>query len=189
MSIRYLSISKLSELTGKDRATITKRLAEIKPYKATKTSKIYDSQIVLPMILGIESSSKIEKKLLEESLRLESAKADKISLEVERQRGTLVQTESIAKAVAKEYTNTRSGLMKIGHTVAATWTNIEERPKLKSLIDEKVNEALKHLTADERFSEENPELLNGEDENVESGETSVPDSATDTKTKAATKSR
>lgn len=156
MSIRYLSITKLSELTGKDRRTITKRLESLTPHKEDGRALIYDAQQALELIYTFETTVGIDKKLKEEQLRYERGRADKIQLEVEKRRGQLVEVESVALAIEKEYAAVRSGLMAIPSKMAHVLSVVDDPNEIKEKLEDAINETLGELSTKHNYELESP---------------------------------
>ncbi len=150
MSERYKSTSQLSELTGLDRATVKKKLDLIKPHSAKANLKLYDARLALPLLVTPVTHDKESKnqKLLDEQLRYESGRADKIELEVQLKRGELVHIEDVGKAVDKEYSRVKASLNALPSKLAKPISMVTDPAKCKELLDEATNEVLAHLTLD-----------------------------------------
>jgi phage terminase Nu1 subunit (DNA packaging protein) len=148
MSVRYLSKSKLSELTGKDRRTIDKVLSGLKPNSVEGRAQLYDTQLVLPLIFEVESDRSLDRQLQEEQLRHEKGKADKVELEVRKRKGELVEVEDVAKAWEKVLTAVRAELFSIpvksAHPLAPGMTPAE----VKKHLEDAINEALTTLSVE-----------------------------------------
>jgi phage terminase Nu1 subunit (DNA packaging protein) len=154
VSLRYLSISQLAEVFDLDRATVRKRIAEIKPYKVESKRTLYDASEVAKVLFNAPKTD-INKQLLDEQLRYEQARADKMILEVEKQRGEVVAIVEVARIVGSEYTNVRTRLLSIPSRCAKD-LSLETDPALvKARLDQEMNEALSELTADTAFEETN----------------------------------
>lgn len=152
-NIRYLTQSHLAELTGKDRATVRKRLEGLEPHSQDGRAKYFDAHVALPMILLIENTAGIDRQLQEEKLRYETARADRMELEVSKRKGELVEVESIGQAVEKEYTSIRAGFLALGVKLAAPLALECTPAHVKLTIDTAVNEVLGELLLDKKYLE------------------------------------
>ncbi len=173
MSLRYLSMKQLSEVTGVDRLTIKKRLAAVKPFRNEGKAIIYDAHEAIPVLLTA-TATKNEKtdKLMDEQLRYERARADKIILEVREREGQVVDVTEVAKVVGAEYANVRARLLGIPSRCAKD-LSLESNPSLvKDRLDQEVAEALEELVADAAYREKHnvdqPEDSSSEDSTEES---------------------
>ena len=150
MALPYLSISQLSVLTGKDRATVKKKLMNVKPYSEKANATLYDGREALKYLVEpiVEDEKATSKKLLEEQLRYESARAEKVEIEVARQKGELVAIEDVTRTVGKEYTYVRASILSLPAKLARPIA-IEDDPAVcMSLLKKEVDEILNHLQAD-----------------------------------------
>lgn len=149
MSLRYLSMSQLSEVAGIDRRTVKDRLANVKPFKKEGKAIIFDATVALPVLFGYSAGNEnVLEQIKEQTLRLEKAKADKIELELEERRGQVVAIEDVAKAVEKEYTYVRSTILSIPSKRAKVLALESDPQVVRSLLEQDINEALSHLQAD-----------------------------------------
>jgi hypothetical protein len=96
-SSNWVSISKLSEITGKDRATITKRLEGIEHRIGNKNAKNYEKDVALAAIFGSEAAV-AESDAKERRARAEAEKAELI---VAKLRGELVSSTAMKTAAAE----------------------------------------------------------------------------------------
>ncbi len=148
--MQYLSISQLSEVTGVDRRTCKDRLETLTPIIKGR-SHLYVAREAIPKIInhGLESADDHRKKLQEEELRHESAKADKIQLQVEKLRGELVPIEDVARVVEAEYAAVRAALLAISSKVSGELATLDSIIEIKKLLDGHINEVLAELSADQ----------------------------------------
>lgn len=156
MSLRYLSMSQLAEVTNKDRRTVKDRLKDIEPHKIDGKAHIYDTHVAIPLILGIgevSAEQKNRKALAEAELLHERTKAELAVLELERLKKEVVPIEEVAKVVASEYTNVRARILSIPSRCARDLSLESDPTKVKDRLDQEVIEALSELTADTIFQE------------------------------------
>lgn len=85
------SISQLAKLCGLDRATVTKRLAEVEVTDGAKGAKTYALAVALPALISGESTEMDEAKL-----RKMQAEAGMRELDLERERGEVVPAKEVA---------------------------------------------------------------------------------------------
>lgn len=85
------SISQLANLSGLDRATVTKRLADVTFEKGEKNAKSYALAAALPALIAGESTEMDEAKL-----RKMQAEAGIRELDLERERGEVVSTAEVS---------------------------------------------------------------------------------------------
>lgn len=155
MSERYKTVNQLSEMTGKDRRTIKKRIANLKIHSTHGRSEFYDMFEAIPALFSADSKDNVEEQLVQEQLRYETARADKMILEVEQRRGEVVPVSEVARIVSSEYGNVRARLLSVPSRCAKD-LSLELDPALvKQRLEEEINEALSELTADEKFEENN----------------------------------
>ncbi len=181
MVSRYLSRSQLSDLTGKDRRTISKRLEGLEPHSTDGRADYYDAYKALPMLYASDSARGIDKKLLEEQLRYETARADKVSLEVEKRKGELIPFEDVCALLEKEYSAVKAGLLAIPTKLALQLSTVDQPKEVKRHIEDAINEVLTELTADKQFAEI---PHSGEIQNDELGDESLPEPSEDAETEA-----
>jgi hypothetical protein len=177
-SIRYLTPSHLAELTGKDRATVRKRLEGLDPYKEDGRARYYDAHKALPLILLVENTQGLERQIEEETLRQKRAAADKAEIAVAKERGLLVEVESIGLEVEQEYTAIRARFLALGSKLALTLAPECSPGNVKIIIDNAINEILSELSLDQKYLDLNNEDESREQINPESS--SRPEGETDT---------
>lgn len=167
MSLRYLSMSQLADVTGLDRRTVKSRLEGIKEHKKHGKAIIYDAHSVLPHLLGLSQADPqdVNRQLREEQLRYEKARADKIELDMEIIRRDVVPIEDVVRAVEKEYTYVRATLSSIPSRLARTLAVEDDPAVIETKIKEGIDEAMEHMRADT-----NPEILTTTTSNEETEE-------------------
>ncbi len=152
-SKRYLTQSHLSELTGKDRATVRKRLEGLAPYTEHNKIKYFDAHVALPMILLPENTAGIDRQIQEEKLRYDTARADKMELEVAKRRGELIEVESVAKVIEQEYSAVRAALFAIPIKMAMVLAPLTQPTEIKRELEDSINEVLQELSAESKYAE------------------------------------
>ncbi len=168
----YLSISKLSKLTKRDRRTVSERLADLPTSDVGGAGKVYYVPDALPLIYATESSKGNQKKKEHEELRYERARADKMEIEVAKRKGELIEIESVAEVVEQEYTAVAAGIRAIPTKLAMSVAHREPH-EVKTLLEEAINEVLIELSAAKKY-----EII-GEELEGESGKETSPKSSED----------
>jgi phage terminase Nu1 subunit (DNA packaging protein) len=157
-----LSISKIAELTGKDRRTVTKRLSGIKPAEVIKGAKNYESSIALAAVLSPDFELEIRNKISAEKTpdhaggydgtvddnRIKRAKAEKLEMEVAERRRELIPINEIISEVEKEYGFIRTNLMSIPAKNAKILSELDSPAEIQKVLDASIFEVLKSLTVD-----------------------------------------
>jgi division protein CdvB (Snf7/Vps24/ESCRT-III family) len=148
MSMRYLSITQISEMCGLDRRTIKKRLASINVHLKEGKAHLYDMFEANSMLYGTST--------LDDSNVV--AKADEKEMQVGRLKGELVSIEDVASTVEREYGAVRAGLLSIPSKVSQDLVIMDDFVKIKNLLEDAVNEVLTELSADKSYAETLPNV-------------------------------
>ena len=98
------SINQLSELTGRDRRTIKKRVETL----STDEQGRYDSTQALPLLYG---SSKGELDPSQERAKLDLARRELAELEYRKRRGELVSIDTVFRVIESASTSCREHLL------------------------------------------------------------------------------
>jgi hypothetical protein len=151
MSLRYLSISQLSEITGKDRRTVSKRLAALVPQTTKGNAQLYSAPEAIETIFVSDSVEGMDKKLIRVQLAIEEEKLQKIKIENGVSLKELVPVEDVAKAVEKEYSIVRSQIRALPSKMAKPLSMVTEPNEIYSRLQEAVDEVLLELTADAQY--------------------------------------
>ena len=153
MSLEFLSISQLSEVTGKDRRTISKRLANLQSQVGPKNAQLYKASEAIELLLTPENAKGLERKLQQAELDEKRARAEKVQIEVARMRGELVSLEDVAKVVEKEYSIIRAQVRAIPSKMAKPLSMTSDPNEVHNKLAEVIDECLKELTADEAYEQ------------------------------------
>ena len=145
---KLFSINQLSELTQRDRRTITKKLSILEAKPGPANGKYYELKDALPLIFAPDGTAELDRRLLESQYKYEDHRAEKMRLEVERLKGQLVYVEDVASVVQKEYTYVRSQLLSIPSKVAKSLSVESDPSQVKAILDDAINEVLSELKAD-----------------------------------------
>ncbi len=155
MILRYLSINQLSELTGKDRRTIKDRLVDLAPHSEDKRGCYYDTHEALPRLFEhSKTAGGLERKLLQEKLKFDQARTEKIEIEVGEMKRRLVPIEDIGEAVEKEYTSVRTRLRAIPSKLAKPLSMVTDPNQVQIQLQDAVDECLTELNVDAKYEQE-----------------------------------
>ena len=165
MNLRQLSMTQLEDLTGIDRRTVKKRLVKIEPIKGPRGALMYDTHVVLPILMSRSEDDPDEanRALAEATLKYEEARADKMRMEADRMAGTLVAVEDVGREVAKEYTYLRATLYGIPNKIDRALALEDDAAKCNHILRTQIDEALAHLQADTDLHIDLPETGNEEE--------------------------
>jgi hypothetical protein len=149
--MRYLSMSQLSQVTGKDRRTVKDRLQGLEP-KLEGRAHLYDAHIALPMILELtDGDNSVAKQMADEQLRYERERADKVALQNQKLRGEVVSIEEVANVVEGEYAAVKAALIAIPSKCAGELATMDNVIEIKKLLDGLINETLVELSSSDRL--------------------------------------
>lgn len=183
MKLRYLSVNQLSQVTGKDRATITKRLETSKPYKEDGRAKIYDAHEVIPIIFAAETLKGMSKKIEQVNYDIEKEKLHKIRTENEVKLGKLVLIDEVTKMVEKEYTFIKAQIKSLPSRLSKLLSMESDPIVINKIMHTEIDTVLEELTSDEVYKKKMIELENAEKEAHARATTSVnPNAKTDSST-------
>jgi hypothetical protein len=158
MSLRYLSLSQLSDITGKDRRTVAKRLAAVKPHSEKGRAILYDAPEAIEAIFLSDSVEGMDKKLLRVELAVEEERLQKLRIENGRSLGELVAVDQVAKAVEKEYSFVRAQVRSIPSKMAKPLSMVTDPNEIYSRLTDAVDECLTELTMDTKYADAERQL-------------------------------
>jgi len=158
MALRYLSISQLSEITGKDRRTISDRLSDVKAHSADGRAQYYDTREVLPIILVEKTVAGIEKKLQRIELETAEETLQKLKLANGKTTGELASIEEVAETVEREYSYVRAQLRSLPSRMAKPLSMVTDPGEVFTQLTDAINEALSELSADKTYDESRRDL-------------------------------
>lgn len=185
--LRYLSINQLSKLTGKDRATIAKRLENVKLADDTNgRAKIYDTQEVLPLIYAAEQVHGAEKKIQLITIEQEKEKLRKLRMENEERAGKMVSIQEVVDSVGKEYTFVRMQLKALPSMLSKKLSMESDPVRCNEILTDQINDICNELIADKTYLnalEEIEKLSNENDKTIKRvAESTTSDTAADNET-------
>jgi phage terminase Nu1 subunit (DNA packaging protein) len=139
-----LSVSELSEITGKDRRTIKRYADTLKAVKDGRAHK-YESRELIPLLYGVSAADGEKLDLSQERARLAKLQGDKADLELKEMRGDLLRRDDVVSEVSEAIANCRAKLLNIPAKAAAVTVAAESVPEAQRLLHELVCEALDEL--------------------------------------------
>lgn len=149
MDLRFLSISQLSQVTGKDRRTVTSRIAALKPNRIEGKAHLYDAHSALEAVYKIDSDDELKVEMAAASLRIEKGNAEKIELQLAKIRGEQVDIEAVSSVVEKQLSRVRAQLIAIPNKACRDLVVMTDPRIIKAYLEDLINECLTELTADE----------------------------------------
>lgn len=154
MSLRYLTMNQMSEITGIDRRTVKKRVAHLKVHKGAGKGHYYDAHEALPALYHGEGGGNIDQKLQAEQLKYDAARAELKQLEVAKLRGQVVPVEDVAKVVEKEYSFVRQQIRALPSKLAMPLALVSDPNQIHEMLQHSVDECLTELTADVKYEQQ-----------------------------------
>ncbi len=151
----------LSNLTGKDRGTVTRRLRGVEPLKVKKRGNYYDLKQALKHVFEPMSDDNIDPDEDQETVflnpQLEKAKLDKarrisVELDNEIKKKNLIPKQEIRETAAKMFGAIRSKILNLPLKASQSMPDKPTRKQLQSHLSGAVNEILKELS-ESKFDE------------------------------------
>ena len=168
MKMRYLSINQLSQVTGRDRATISKRLELLKPHEENGRAKIYDAHEAIPLLYSTEQAKGMQKKIEMVQYEIEKEKLNKLRLDNDAKIGRLVDISEVAKTVEKEYVFVRAQIRSMPARMSKVLSMESDPMVVNSLLAAEIDETLKELISDKKYEQQMKELEDQEDAKIQS---------------------
>lgn len=139
-----ISISKLHELTGIDRRTITRRLSPLTPDNQGNVGHFYDSEDALRLVFGVGSGDldpQQEKALLDRTRR------ELLEIEVDIRKQNVIPADIVQTHWEKMVGDCRAGLLNLPNRLATkvvgAATHQEAEREARTLIYEALHELAK----------------------------------------------
>ena len=151
MSLAQLSISQLAEITGQDRKTIAKYLAQsgLEPQMGLKGAKNFAAAEALRILLAITNvgtTEDVAQKQAEAKLRSTVAEADKRELDLAIRRGEYLRAEEVISQVENEYSFIRANLSNIPNALARQLALEESPDAVNAALTKAIDDCLSRLT-------------------------------------------
>lgn len=147
-----ISVNMLSELTGKDRKTITRRLEGLEPEKSKKKGNYYDLKTALKLVFepvrdeleddddGLFINGMLEKAKLDRARRIG------VELENEIKKKTLIPREELSQVLQKMFGAVRAKLLNVPLKATQSMPEKPNRKQLEAHLKKAINEALRDLS-------------------------------------------
>jgi phage terminase Nu1 subunit (DNA packaging protein) len=148
-----MNIAELSNLTGKHRATIKKRLLTVDPLsEESERAKLYETRIVLPMLYQpdfITPSNQADSNVLDltaERARLAHHQANKYHLESENLKGNLIEADIVQEVWEAQLANLRAKLLTIPTKAAPRAAILDDEKQVVTYLQKLIHDALEELS-------------------------------------------
>ena len=140
------SLSQLAKLCGLDRATVTKRLAEVEFVKGAKGAKTYTLAAALPALIAGESTEMDEAKL-----RKMQAEAAMRELDLERERGEVVSVREVADYALRLFKGMQNRIgLRFPHDIAQQLYKAESAPQITEILQRELGRIFNDLRDDHK---------------------------------------
>lgn len=152
-----ISENMLAELTGKDRATIKRRLAGLEPLETKKKAYIYDLKTALRFIYEPLVDEQADEEAgylnpLMEKARLDRARRLSVELDNEVKRKELIPKSELKEVLGKIFGAVRSKLLNIPQKASQSMPDNPTRKQIQAFLKKEIAEALKELS-EKNFNE------------------------------------
>jgi DNA-binding transcriptional MocR family regulator len=138
------SISQLAALSGLDRATVTKRLAEVPFEEGAKNAKSYALDVALPALIAGESAEFDAAKL-----RKMQAEAGLRELDLERERGEVVSTKEVGDYALRLFKGMHNRVaVQFPRSIAAQLYKAESAPHITETLQRELGRIFNELRDD-----------------------------------------
>lgn len=147
----------LAELTGKDRATVKRRLEELEPVKVLKRQVKYDLKTALkyifePMRPEFEDEEADFLNPILEKAKLDRARRVSVELDNKIKKKELIPKEELKSTLSNIFGAVRSKLLNIPIKAVQSVPENPSKKVLQAHLKKQVNEALKELS-EKNFNE------------------------------------
>jgi phage terminase Nu1 subunit (DNA packaging protein) len=156
-----ISVNMLSELTGKDRGTVTRRMTGIEPVESKRKGNYYDLKTAITAIfepLTDEQSPDFDSEDLfylnpqMEKARLDKARRISVELDNEIKKKNLIPKSHVKDSANKIFGAVRSKILNLPLKASQSMPDKPTRKQLQSHLSTQINEILKDLST-EKFHE------------------------------------
>ena len=112
------SVNRLADLTGRDRATVTRRLASLTPTPGPKNSLLYDSRDALPLLIDPPTTTAERLDLSHERAYLARRQRELTELKIEATRRELIPATEVQDFLVRAFAAFRAHLLGLPHRLA-----------------------------------------------------------------------
>ncbi len=137
----WLSIKRLSELTGKSDRTIKRRCDGLQSRREGNAITFQTTE-ALPLIYDTEATNPIEEKA-----RLDRLRADKVELDLAEQRAELLPVEPVAELWAAIVSNLKARLSSIPTAAAPALASLLTTAEIQAHLEEEIHDVLIELSS------------------------------------------
>ena len=147
----YVSINQLVTLTGKTSRTLKKILADVEPSSQEAGSILYIPSEVLPIIYDERrgcgnGGPSHDLNPIQEKARLDKLKADKVQIEIDVLKETLIPIERVEQSWSKLVSAFRSKILAMPSKLSPRVCAVKEIKEVEKILKAEVNEALTELS-------------------------------------------
>lgn len=143
-----VSISQLSDLTGRSRKTVQQKCDDLEATKGKRGAIQYESKDALPRILGIADEDTERLDYAKENALLAREKRKKITIEREILEGRLIETETVIETWQQMVSAMKSRLLQLPSEGAQAAIVATELYDIEEALREVVYQALTELSND-----------------------------------------
>ena len=141
-----LSISELSDLTGKDRRTVKRHAGTLSMVKDGKSHK-YESRDLLPLLYGYSAADGEKLDLSQERARLARLQGDKADLELKAMRGEYAKLEDVVAEVSDAFSHVRAKLLALPSKMAGLVLGMTTPAEVQATLQGVIYDALTELSS------------------------------------------
>lgn len=138
------SVNRLAELTGRDRATVARRLSSLVATPGPKNAQLYESRDALPLLVESPPTAGDRLSLEQERAMLARRQRELAELKIEKERGHLIPAETVEAFVTRVLGAFRSRLLALPHRLASSCEN-RDYTEVERRATDLVHEALNDL--------------------------------------------
>lgn len=139
-----VSISQLSDLTGRDRRFIRSRLADLPSEQGEKGAILYESRDALPALF---SSTRLDPGV--ERARLDAARANLAELALRQKEGELLLASEVESVWSGMILNVRSKLLALPTRLAPELVHIRDQSEIAARLKAVIHECLHEIANEE----------------------------------------
>ena len=110
---RFFSIRSLSQLTGRNRETISRKLEGLACKPGPKNGKLYNAKEALPLIFDVDRGEQSAINPLKEKALLDEARRKLLELELAQKRGELLSSDGLQTELEDVFSSIRSKLLNL----------------------------------------------------------------------------
>lgn len=152
IDLSRMTINQLSEVTGSSFRTIKKKLAGCEPAKTEGRQVFFETQKALRLIYlsnEAKEGNSVELELLDPQLqkaRLDKARTEKVELEIEVLKGSLIPADQVEKAWSDLVIAFRAKILSLHSKISPQLAALKTIPEIELKLKTELREALAELS-------------------------------------------